>query len=95
MTSPAIWLYDDPANGYHDSTRCQCAGHCRNCFEDLAAIRALHVRLIADGSPAAPAAPLHQLARYCSPYCRGRAKRERALDRHLAGITPVTGENLA
>lgn len=25
--------------------------------------------------------------RYCSPHCRNHAKRERALDRALAGIT--------
>ena len=79
------YLYDDPASGYHD-TRCRCDGHCRNCYEGLAAIRALHERLIAEGSPSAPAAALHPKARYCSAYCRNRAKRDRALDRALAAI---------
>jgi hypothetical protein len=77
-----VWLYDDPRSGYHD-TGCRCDGHCRNCYEDLAAIRALRDRLVAENSPAADR-PLHPLARYCSPYCRGRAARERALDRALA-----------
>jgi hypothetical protein len=86
VTAPR-YLYGDPANGYHD-TACGCAGHCLNCWEDLAGIRALHERLIAAGDPAAPPVPLHPLARYCSAYCRGRAKRDRALDRALTAVTP-------
>jgi len=78
-----LWMYDDPRSGYHD-TRCTCEGHCLNCNEDLATIRELHARLIAAGSPSAPGRPLHPRARYCSDYCRNRAKRERALDRVLA-----------
>lgn len=78
-----IWPYDVPDSGYHDTQRCHCDGHCRNCFADLAEIRALHARLIAEQSPAAPDRPLHPQARYCSEWCRGRAKRERALDRRL------------
>jgi hypothetical protein len=78
-----IWLDDMPGSSYHDQ-RCPCPGHCGNCWADLAEVRAVQARLIAEHNPAAPDRPLHPLARYCSPYCRDRAKRERALDRRLA-----------
>ena len=85
MTAPAvIWAYG-VEGGYHDQS-CQCDGHCRNCYEDLATLRALHERMIAEDSPAAPAKALNVRARYCSPYCRDRAKRDRALDRALGAI---------
>lgn len=78
-----IWPYDIPGSGYHDTQRCRCDEHCRNCFADLPEIRQLHARLIAQGNPAAPDKPLHPKARYCSAWCRNHAKRERALDRQL------------
>jgi hypothetical protein len=82
-----IWMHDAPGIGYHDMTRCRCDRHCAHCFEDLDMIRELHKKLIAEGRPGAPARPLHPRARYCSPYCKGRAKRERAFDRALAAVT--------
>lgn len=76
-----IWPHDVPG-AYHDAGRCQCNRHCLNCFEDLDKIIPVRARLIAEGHLPASAqiGPRH---RYCSPYCRGRAKRERALDRLL------------
>jgi hypothetical protein len=64
-----IWLYDVPG-GYHDM-RCICPRHCGNCFEDLSGLVERSV--------------ISPRERYCSDYCRNRAKRERALDRALAG----------
>jgi hypothetical protein len=77
-----IWL-DGIPGGYH-AAGCPCDRHCLNCWDDLDVLRELHERLIAEGRPGAPARPLHPLARYCSDYCRNRAKRDRALDRWLA-----------
>lgn len=83
MTAPeTVWLYSDPKSGYHD-TQCHCDRHCRNCFEDLDAIRKVRDRMIAEGT-ADPADRLGERDRYCSPYCRGRAKRERRVDRILS-----------
>lgn len=88
MAAPEIiWLYDVPGS-YHDS-RCPCAEHCLNCYEDLAAVRAVRDRLIAQGAsgpngPYTDADRLGKRARYCSPYCQNRAKRDRAMCRILA-----------
>jgi hypothetical protein len=80
--SEKIWPYDIPGS-YHDVSRCECEGHCGNCFADLDEIRETRARMIADGSiPAGD--QLGPRERYCSAYCRGRAKRERALDRAIA-----------
>jgi hypothetical protein len=82
----------DAASGYHDASRCECEGHCRNCFADLDEIRDVRARMIADGRMPAS----DQLAareRYCSRYCRGRAQRERALDRAISAVTPSTKES--
>jgi hypothetical protein len=90
--SEIIWLDDIPGSNYH-ADRCPCDGHCGNCWADLAQVRAVAARLAAQGAvgPAGPVVPLHPLARYCSPYCKGRAKRERALDRRLASAArPLT-----
>jgi len=83
-----IWLYDDPTTGYHDG-RCRCEGHCGNCYEDLAAVRSMRDRLIAAGAVGPNGAytaddRLSERARYCSPYCKDRAKRDRAMGRILA-----------
>lgn len=89
MTAETIWQSDWPESGYHDAMRCRCDGHCRNCFEDLDAVRAQINSMIERGvvgpnGPYTDADRLHPLARYCSGYCRSRAKRERAIDRFLA-----------
>lgn len=77
-----IWIYDIPGSGYHDY-RCECGRHCRNCFADLDEIIEVRARMITDGR--IPAADhLGSRERYCSPYCRNRAKRDRALDRALS-----------
>lgn len=93
MNTPStetIWMYDTPGSGYHDHARCRCGRHCRNCFEDLDEVRAVRARMIAAGTiPATDR--LGPRERYCSPYCRNRAKRDRALDRMLAAGT-VTGQ---
>ena len=91
-----IWL-DGIPGGYH-AEGCPCPGHCGNCYDDLAAIRAVGERMAAEGviGPNGPVIPLHPLARYCSPYCRGRAKRDRALDRLFASrlqAATVTGKD--
>jgi hypothetical protein len=73
-------------SGYHDINKCRCDGHCLNCFDDLAGIRAMREQKHAEGlGEYYPL--LHPRARYCSPYCKGRAARERALDRRLAAVT--------
>lgn len=88
-TAPqTVWLYGIPG-GYHDRT-CQCADHCLNCFDDLPAIRAIREQMIYE-LKIPKRDRLHPRARYCSPYCKGRAKRERALDRALAAITKPAG----
>lgn len=81
--SEITWL-DDMPGSYHDIGRCQCNRHCLNCGEDLDQIMPVRATLIAEGHlpPSAQLGPRH---RYCSPYCKGRAKRERALDRFLKG----------
>jgi hypothetical protein len=77
-----IWMYEVPG-GFHDY-RCQCGRHCRNCFEDLDEVRVVRAWMIEAGTiPAAD--QLGPRERYCSTYCRNRAKRERALDRALKG----------
>src|SRR6202050_4016873 len=53
LMASTLWMYDDPRSGYHD-TRCTCEGHCLKCNEDLATIRELHARIIADGRTYAP-----------------------------------------
>jgi hypothetical protein len=83
-----IWLYDDPSATYHD-TRCQCERHCGNCFTDLDQERAQIESMIERGvvgpnGPYTAKDRLHPRARYCSPYCKGRAARERKLDRTIA-----------
>jgi len=82
-----IWQ-DGIEGGYHD-TRCQCPDHCLNCFDDLPGVRALRARLCAQDTPGfTEADQLGPRERYCSAYCRGRAKRERALDRRIAQHVP-------
>lgn len=89
LAEPTIWLYDDSRNGYHDINRCKCDGHCGNCFEDLATVRAVRDRLIAEGAAGyGPENRLHPRARYCSDYCKNFAKRDRAFGRRLSAITP-------
>lgn len=81
MATEIAWL-DGVPGGYHAAT-CQCDRHCRNCLEDLDALHAVRKRMIAAGTiPASD--QLGPRERYCSAYCRNRAKRERALDRLLA-----------
>jgi hypothetical protein len=80
--SQVAWPYDLPGS-YHDVGRCGCEGHCLNCFADLAEIRRVRTELIADGRIRS-GDQLGPRERYCSGYCRGRAQRERALDRAIA-----------
>jgi len=81
--SETIWPYDNPRGGYHDTDRCKCDGHCRNCWTDLAESREVIAAMIADGR-APESWRLGPRVQYCSAYCRNRAKRERALDRALS-----------
>jgi hypothetical protein len=81
-----IWLGDDPKSSYHDIERCRCLGHCQNCWEDLATVRRVRDQMIAEGR-IPPSDRLSTRALYCSPYCKNRAKRERAFDRALAAFT--------
>lgn len=81
-TVKKIWPHDIEGS-YHDVSRCECEGHCRNCFADLDEIRDVRAKMIADGRIPA-SGQLGARERYCSRYCRGRAQRERALDRSLA-----------
>jgi hypothetical protein len=79
-----IWIYDEVGSTYHDG-RCKCPRHCGNCWTDLDQVRAQRADMIArkfDGYTEADR--LHPLARYCSPYCKGRAKRDRVVSRNLA-----------
>jgi hypothetical protein len=81
-TAETIWMDADPKSTYHDLA-CQCERHCRHCFEDLDQVREVRTRMIARKKM--PAAwQLGPRECYCSPYCRGRAKRERAFDRYLS-----------
>ena len=85
MITETIWQYDVPG-GYHD-IRCRCSRHCGNCFDDLDAVREVRAAMI--GRSEMPAGwQLGPRERYCSPYCRNAAKRERALDRAIAASTP-------
>lgn len=79
-----IWQYGVPG-GYHDQA-CECDRHCRNCFEDLDDVRKVRAQMIANGR-IPDADQLGPRERYCSPYCRNRAKRERALDRAISAAT--------
>lgn len=72
MSAETIWLYD-VVGSYH-AFRCRCENHCRNCFDDLGYGR--------------EHGTISQRSRYCSDYCRNRAKRERALDRAIAASVP-------
>lgn len=83
-----IWMYGEVGSTYHDG-RCQCERHCGNCWADLDDVRAQRDDMIARGvigpdGPYTEADRLHPLARYCSLYCKGVAKRDRALGRRLA-----------
>jgi hypothetical protein len=89
MPAEVKWL-DDIPGGYHDS-RCTCDGHCRNCFDDLDQTRRVRQQLIDDRKVPA-SSRLGSREKYCSPYCRNRAKRERALDRHLNRNAVPQGE---
>jgi hypothetical protein len=80
-----VWL-DDLPGGYHNIDRCKCDNHCRNCFDDLDSVRAGRAMLIKSGVYK-PGDQLGPREKYCSDYCRNRAKRERALDRALAKVT--------
>lgn len=82
-TAPeTIWVYDGWPNSYHD-LRCRCDRHCRHCFDDLDQLRVVRAKMIKAGTiPAAD--QLGPREKYCSPYCRGRAKRERAFDRYVS-----------
>jgi hypothetical protein len=77
---PAIFLFDDPSASYH-SGACRCEHHCGNCRIGLDAVRSDQDALAALGRLTIPR--LHPLARYCSPFCKGVAKRDRALDRRI------------
>ncbi len=80
-----IWMYGIPGGSYHDLA-CECERHCRHCFEDLDAVREVRTRIIAEGTiPAGD--QLGSRERYCSHWCRNRAKRERALDRAISANT--------
>lgn len=72
-----IWMYgvSEPTS-YHDSS-CTCVRHCLNCRSDLDG----H-----DGSDPRPAR-----ARYCSDYCKGQMKRERAIDRQIIAAMDAKG----
>lgn len=88
VVAATVWLYDDPSATYHDANRCKCDRHCGNCFTDLDQERAQIESMIAravvgPNGPYTEANRLHPRARYCSPYCKGRAARERALDRRI------------
>jgi len=76
----AAWTYGDPSIGYHDPA-CPCPRHCGNCLEDLDRIRGDQRKLALTGRLCGIVLPLR--ARYCSPYCQGVAKRDRALDRRI------------
>lgn len=86
-----VWLYDDPSGTYH-SAACRCEQHCGNCLASLDVIREEQEKLAAGGKAVRPV--LHPLARYCSAWCKGRAARERALDRRLAAscTTPMRSQ---
>jgi hypothetical protein len=86
-----IWAYDIEGS-YHDVDRCECEGHCRNCFADLDEIRDTRTRMIAAGTIPA-SGQLSARERYCSRYCRGRAQRERALDRAISAVTASKEES--
>jgi hypothetical protein len=89
MSTETIWMFDEAGSAYHDATRCQCPRHCGNCWADLDQVRAQRADMIArkvagpDG-PYTDADRISPRARYCSPYCKGRAKRDRVVDRNLA-----------
>lgn len=76
-----LWPHDVEGS-YHDASRCACDGHCVNCFEDLDQIRETRAAMIDAGTLPA-SGQLGARERYCSPWCRNRAQRERALDRAL------------
>jgi hypothetical protein len=80
-----IWQYGVEGS-YHDGS-CPCADHCLNCFDDLPTTREVRAAMIARGVTSVP--PLGPRERYCSPYCRNRAKRDRALSRALAAMPIV------
>jgi hypothetical protein len=88
MTAETIWMYGEVGSTYHDG-RCKCPRHCGNCRADLDQIRTQLAKMIAEGDmgpngPYTDKDQLHPRARYCSPYCKGVAKRDRAIGRILA-----------
>lgn len=88
MSTETIWMFDEVGSPYHDA-RCKCEKHCGNCYADLDQVRAQRDDMIARkvegvNGPYTDADRLSPRARYCSPYCKGYAKRDRAYGRNLA-----------